>query len=67
MDYVVECLEKVTGRKFEVVPDPALFRPADEPLYAGKCDKIKALGWVERYEYIDTVRAAVEYWRTREF
>lgn len=67
MDYVVECLEKVTGKKFEVVPDPALFRPADEPLYAGKCDKIKALGWVERYEYIDTVRAAVEYWRTREF
>ena len=67
MDYVVECLEKVTGRKFEVVPDPALFRPADEPLYAGKCDKIKALGWVEQYEYIDTVRAAVEYWRTREF
>ena len=67
MDYVVECLEKVTGKKFEVVPDPALFRPADEPLYAGKCDKIKALGWVEHYEYIDTVRAAVEYWRTREF
>lgn len=67
MDYVVECLEKVTGKKFEVVPDPTLFRPADEPLYAGKCDKIKALGWVERYEYIDTVRAAVEYWRTREF
>lgn len=67
MDYVVECLENIMGVKYELVEDPALLRPADEKLYAGRCDKIKALGWVEEYEYIDTVRAAVEYWRGKEF
>ena len=67
MDHVVECLEQIMGVKYELVPDPALFRPADEQLYAGRCDKIKALGWVEEYEYLDTVRAAVEYWRTKDF
>ena len=67
MTHVVECLEEIMGVKYELVPDPKLFRPADEPLYAGNCDKIKKLGWVEKYEYIDTVRAAVEYWRGKDF
>ena len=67
MDYVVECLEKIMGVKYELVQDPKLFRPADEPLYAGKCDKLKKLGWVEKYDYIDTVRAAVDYWRNKDF
>ena len=67
MDHVVECLEEIMGVKYELVEDPKLFRPADEPLYAGKCDKIKKLGWVEKYEYIDTVRAAVDYWRSKDF
>ena len=67
MDYVVECLEKIMGVKYELVQDPKLFRPADEPLYAGNCDKIKKLGWVEKYDYLDTVRAAVDYWRTKDF
>ena len=67
MDHVVECLEQIMGVKYELVPDPALFRPADEQLYAGRCDKIKALGWAEEYEYLDTVAAAVEYWRTKDF
>ena len=67
MDHVVECLEEIMGVKYELVQDPKLFRPADEQLYAGKCDKIKALGWKEEYEYIDTVREAVEYWRAHDF
>jgi len=67
MDHVVECLEQIMGVKYELVQDPKLLRPADEALYAGRCDKIKALGWKEEYEYIDTVRAAVEYWRTKDF
>ncbi len=67
MTRVVECLEEIMGVKYELVEDPKLFRPADEPLYAGRCDKLKKLGWVEKYEYIDTVRAAVEYWRGKEF
>ena len=67
MDYVVECLEKIMGVKYELVTDPKLLRPADEALYAGRCDKIKALGWKEEYQYIDTVREAVNYWRTKKF
>ena len=67
MDYVVECLEQIMGTKYVLVQDPKLFRPADEALYAGKADKIKALGWVEQYQYIDTVREAVSYWRAHDF
>jgi hypothetical protein len=33
------------GTKYELIRDPKLLRPADERLYAGNCDKIKALGW----------------------
>lgn len=62
MTHVVECLEQVTGIHFVLERDPKLFRPADEPLYAGNCDKIKALGWVEQYQYIDTIEATYRYW-----
>ena len=66
MTHVVECIEKVMGTKYELVQDPKLLRPADERLYAGNCDKIKALGWVEKYEYLDTVRDMIAYWKQKE-
>ncbi len=66
MDHVVDCIEKVMNVKFELVKDESLLRPADERLYAGNCDKIKKLGWVEKYEYIDTVRDMVDYWRSKK-
>ena len=53
------------GKEFVLVQDPKLLRPADERLYAGNCDKIKALGWFEKYQYEDTVREMVEYWRRK--
>lgn len=62
MTHVVECLEEVTGTHYELHTDPKLLRPADEPLYAGDSSKIKALGWEEKYQYLDTVRASYEYW-----
>lgn len=65
MDHVIECIEKIQGVKYELVQDPALLRPADEALYAGKSDKIKALGWVEQYTYEDTVAEAIKYWRNK--
>jgi GDP-4-dehydro-6-deoxy-D-mannose reductase len=65
MTHVVECIEKVMGTKYVLVQDPKLLRPADERLYAGNCDKIKALGWAEQYEYEDTVRAMIAYWRAK--
>lgn len=66
MDHVVDCIEKVMDVKFELVKDESLLRPADERLYAGNCDKIKKLGWVEKYEYIDTVRDMIDYWRSKK-
>ena len=65
MSHVVECIENVTGVKYELVQDPKLLRPADERLYAGDCAKIKALGWEERYTYQQTVSDMIDYWRKK--
>ena len=65
MTHVVECLEQVTGIHFVLERDPKLFRPADEPLYAGNRDKMKALGWVEKYQYADTIEATYQYWKRK--
>ena len=62
MTYVIECLEKIMGLSFELVTDSSLLRPADEKMYAGNCDKIKALGWEENYCYFDTLKSIVDYW-----
>lgn len=62
MTHVVDCLEKIMGVKYNLITDPKLLRPADEALYAGNCDKIKALGWIEEYQYIDTLKDIVDYW-----
>jgi len=66
MDHVVTCLESIMGVKYELVQDPKLLRPADERLYAGNCDKIKALGWEEEYQYIDTLKDIVSYWEKKK-
>lgn len=63
MTHVVECIEKIMKTKYILVEDPKLMRIADEKLYAGNCDKIKALGWEEKYKYEDTVRDCIAYWR----
>jgi GDP-4-dehydro-6-deoxy-D-mannose reductase len=65
MSHVVECIEHIMNTKFVLVEDPKLIRPADERLYAGNCDKIKALGWSEQFEYEDTVREMIEFWRRK--
>lgn len=64
MSYIIDCLEKVLRTKFNIVQDKKLFRPADEPLYAGNCEKIKKLGWREEFKYIDTIKSIVDYLRS---
>ena len=66
MTHVVDCLEKIMGVKYDLIADPKLFRPADEALYAGNCDKIKSLGWVEKYQYYDTLKDIVEFWMKKD-
>jgi len=65
MTHVVECLENIMGVKYKINPNQKLFRPADEKLYAGNCDKIKALGWEEKYNYYDTLKNIVDYWKSK--
>lgn len=65
MTHVVECIEQIMGVKYELVTDQKLLRPADERLYAGNCDKLKSLGWEEKYQYIDTVRDMIDYWEKK--
>lgn len=65
MTHVIECIEEVTGKKFKLIRDQKLLRAADERLYAGRCDKIKALGWEEKLTYLDTVRDMINYWRKK--
>lgn len=62
---VVRCIEEVMGVKYELVTNPSLLRVADERLYAGDSSKLKALGWEEKREYIDTVRDMIAYWRKK--
>ena len=65
MTDVVKSLESIMGKSFELVSDSKLLRPADEKLYAGNCEKIKALGWIEKYQYEETLKEIVEYWRKK--
>ena len=62
MDHVVDCLEKITGVKYNMVVDKKLLRPADEQLYAGNCEKIKSLGWEQKYNYLETLTSVFDYW-----
>ncbi len=65
MDYVVTCIEKVMGVKYELIQDPKLLRPADERFYGGSSKKIEALGWKEEHTYEELVAETIAYWRKK--
>jgi len=46
-----------------ILQDPARMRPADEPEVVGDNSKIRALGWVEEFNFEGTLRDILEYWR----
>ena len=55
----------IVGFEGEIVYDKT--KPNGTPRKMMDATKIKALGWKEEYQYIDTVREAVNYWRTKKF
>lgn len=59
---LVPLLEQIIGVRLPVAADPALFRPADEPVIVGRTDKLHArTGWRARIPLADTVRAIVDH------
>jgi GDP-4-dehydro-6-deoxy-D-mannose reductase len=63
---VVEILEGLAARRFEVVPDPARMRPSDVPRLVGDFSKFKAAtGWEPRIPFEQTMKDLLDYWRAR--
>lgn len=62
---VLEMLIEISGMKVEVVPDPGLLRPSDEPLLLGDNSKLKELGWRQRYTMLQTLETVYRDWLGR--
>jgi GDP-4-dehydro-6-deoxy-D-mannose reductase len=67
MGSVVErVLAQSVRRDLEVVADPALFRPTDEPVIWGDTSRLKAAtGWRQRIPLDDTIADMLAFWRWR--
>ena len=62
---LLDMLVEISGQEVEIVPDPELMRPGDEPLLLGDNTKLKALGWSPRYSIKETLTAVYEDWLSR--
>jgi GDP-4-dehydro-6-deoxy-D-mannose reductase len=62
---ILQMLIEIAGQPVEIVPDPELRRPSDEPLLLGDNTKIKALGWSPRYSIKETLAAVYQDWLSR--
>lgn len=62
---ILHMLIKVSGLKVEVLEDPALLRPSDEPLLLGDNEKLRNLGWVQQHTMEQTLEAVYHDWLGR--
>lgn len=62
---ILDELLSLSGNKLDVVVDPELLRPADEPLIVGDNSKIRALGWEPDIPLQKTLEDTLAYWRER--
>jgi GDP-4-dehydro-6-deoxy-D-mannose reductase len=59
---LIPMLEELSGVALTVAPDPALFRPSDEPVILGRNTKLKErTGWQPTVELKETLRAVLAY------
>jgi GDP-4-dehydro-6-deoxy-D-mannose reductase len=59
---LIPLFERLAGVALTVEPDPALFRPSDEPVILGRNTKLKErTGWQPTVELEDTLRAVLEF------
>ena len=62
---ILEMLIEISGQKVEILSDPQLMRPSDEPLLLGDNTKIKALGWSPEYSMKETLATVYHDWLSR--
>ncbi|GAA5131342.1 GDP-mannose 4,6-dehydratase [Luteolibacter yonseiensis] len=62
---LLEMLIQASGLDVEVLPDPQLMRPSDEPLLLGDNSKLKKLGWSPDYTMRETLSTVYQDWLTR--
>ena len=62
--WIADQLVRLAKVPITVVPDPALFRPTDEPDNRADTRQLQALGHVPRYTLEQTLIDALNFWRT---
>ena len=62
--WIAEELVRQAKVPVEVVPDPALFRPTDEPDNRADISRLRALGYAADYPMERTIRDALDFWRS---
>ena len=62
---ILSLLIEISGLKVEVITDPALLRPSDEPLLLGDNATIRGLGWQQQYTMRATLEAVYADWLQR--
>lgn len=62
---ILDMLVEISGTNAKVVIDEKLMRAADEPLLLGDDSKIKALGFVQKYQMHDTLTDVFNDWMER--
>ncbi len=60
---IAEELVRLARVPLTIVPDPARFRPTDEPEIRGDVARLRALGFTPQYPLERTVADVLEYWR----
>lgn len=61
---VVEIIERIMGRKFDIQVDQTLIRPTDEPIIYGDSGRLTTdTGWKQSYTLEQTLTDMIEYWR----
>jgi GDP-4-dehydro-6-deoxy-D-mannose reductase len=62
---VLNRLIAISGQRVQVMPDPRLGRPSDEPLLLGDNSKLLRLGWKRQYSMTETLQAVFDDWMQR--
>jgi GDP-4-dehydro-6-deoxy-D-mannose reductase len=60
---VLDAFVSLAACPARIEPDPARMRPSDEPIVIGDNTKLKALGWMPRIPFRESLRAILDYWR----